>query len=73
MTAIAAAVQLQSFSAYERMLHRMRLASASVGQRYEDRKFAVRVLQLAGLVLQQLDAHDWHSRLRGASHQTSLF
>ena len=64
-TAIAAAVEGQSFSAYERMLHRMRLASAHVGQRYQDRRFAARILQLAGLVLNQLDAHDWQSRLPG--------
>ena len=64
-TAIAAAVEGQSFYGYERMLHRMRLASAQVGHRYQDRKFAARVVQMAGLVLRQLDAHDWQSRLPG--------
>ena len=64
-TAIAAAVEGQSFYGYERMLHRMRLASAQVGHRYQDRRFAARVLQMAGLVLRQLDAHDWQSRLPG--------
>lgn len=64
-TAIASAVEGQSFCAYERNLHRMRLASAQVGHRYEDRRFAARTIQLAGLVLKQLDAHDWQSRLPG--------
>ena len=64
-TAIVAAVEGQSFLGYERMLHRMRLASALVGHRYQDRKFAARVVQMAGLVLRQLDAHDWQSRLPG--------
>ena len=35
-TAIAAGVEGLSFSAYERMLQRMRLASALVGSRYQD-------------------------------------
>ena len=35
-TAIAAGVEGLSFSAYERLLHRMRLASALVGNRYQD-------------------------------------
>ena len=64
-TAIAAAVEGDSFFGYERMLHRMRLASAQVGHRYEDRKFAARILQMAGLVMKQLDAHDLQSRLPG--------
>ena len=52
-TVIATAVEGQPFSAYDRVLPRIRLASAEVWQRLQTRKLAARALQLASLVLAQ--------------------
>jgi hypothetical protein len=63
--ALAAAVEGRSFQEYVRDLQRFRLASADVGNKHMDSRFAREVVAIASMIQQQIDALDWNSSLPG--------
>ncbi len=63
--AIAKAVEGQSYVAYERQMTRYLMANAQVGKRLGSARVAQEFVNLGGLVMQMLDAQDFHTKLPG--------
>ena len=63
--ALATAVEGQSYSAYERQMVRNSLSEAMVGSRLGSRRVAQQFVNLGAMVMQLLDAEDFHTKLPG--------